>query len=185
MILALALSALVACSNATLTPTDTGVDSIVDSDTVDTDVDTGPIGPTHVVINELLASNANGLTDEHGDADDWVELYNPTADHTDLSGWTLSNGSGGSWDLPDGTVIPAHGWLILWCDNDHDGPLHASFKLAAEGDSVHLDDADGVAIDATAFLAQEADVSWARMPGDRGSTWGPADPPTPGAPNGS
>lgn len=176
MIVAL-IAALIACSNATLDPTDTGVDTVVDTDT-------DPPGLDHLVINEVLAANANGLTDENGDADDWVELYNPTADNTDVGGWTLANGAGGRWDLPDGTVAPAHAWLIIWCDDDNDGPLHATFKLSSDGDSVRIDDADGTAIDATAFLGQQTDVSWARMPDDGSATWGPADPPTPGAPNG-
>ena len=43
-----------------------------------------------VVINEFLASNQNGLTDEDGDHSDWLELYNSGAVAIDLIGWSLT-----------------------------------------------------------------------------------------------
>jgi hypothetical protein len=39
------------------------------------------------------------------------------------------------------TVIPAHGFLIVWCDNKRatsDNGLHANFKLSDDGGLVML-----------------------------------------------
>ena len=45
-------------------------------------------------INEWMASNSaeSGILDPaDGDADDWIELYNPTANAVSLAGWALSD----------------------------------------------------------------------------------------------
>lgn len=176
---------LLACSDASRVAIDSSVDTdrvpAVDTDTdaADTDV---PEAPLAVLLNELLASNTDGLTDDDGEYEDWIELYNPHAENVEVEGWTLTDASGAEWEFPNDAVVPARGWLIVWCD-DEDGALHASFKLAATGDAVELADDDGELVDATAFLEQADDVSWARKPGDGGESWGPATPPTPGAPN--
>lgn len=174
-----------ACSQAGLARFDTGAptgDTSAPAPTTDTAA--LPAVGTTVVLNELLASNAAGLTDEDGDHDDWIELYNPTGAQVDLSGWQLKDDSGADWTFPDGTSIPAGAWLLVWCDDATDGPLHASFKLSADGDAVTLSDADGAATDTIAFLAQQDDISWGRTPTDAAPNWGPLVTPTPGAPNG-
>ncbi|MGC9444867.1 MAG: lamin tail domain-containing protein [Candidatus Methanospirareceae archaeon] len=50
----------------------------------------------HVVISEVLP-NPVGADGEH----EWIELYNPTGEVVDISGWT-----GGSTDSPDQFTIP-------------------------------------------------------------------------------
>ena len=44
-----------------------------------------------VVISEFLAENNHGLTDEDGDASDWIELYNDGVASVDLAGWRLTD----------------------------------------------------------------------------------------------
>jgi hypothetical protein len=183
----LLLLAGVACSQAGMRPVETGLRTVVtlSSDTgAATPPTPAPTTDPSVVLNELLASNAEGLVDEAGEHEDWVELYNPTASNVDLTDWTLAD-AGGDWRFPDGTVLPAGAWLLVFCDEDAgDGPLHADFKLSADGDDLSLTDPDGVRVDAVAFLAQTDDISWARLPDDAGPSWGPSTAPTPGAPNG-
>ena len=51
--------------------------------------------------------------------------------------WAMTHGR------QQGTVIPPHGYLIVWCDQREPlTQLHASFKLAAEGDELLLTAAD-------------------------------------------
>ena len=38
-----------------------------------------------------MASNDSTITDEHGEYDDWIELYNNTNNPIDLSGYYLSD----------------------------------------------------------------------------------------------
>lgn len=147
--------------------------------------DSGPPG-TGVVINELNAGNTAGLTDESGDFADWLELHNAGDTGVDVSGWTLTDGTGvrPPWPLPAGTSIDAGGYLIVFCDEEEgQGPLHASFKLARAGETVTFADPDGAIVDEVTYPPQYGDnVSYGRVP-DASANWGQLDPPTPEASN--
>lgn len=45
----------------------------------------------HVVVNELMPSNASVITDEDGDYSDWIELYNPQNTSVDITGYGISD----------------------------------------------------------------------------------------------
>ena len=145
------------------------------------------------MINEILAENATINSDELGEFDDWIELYNPGDAPADLAGTYLSDSETlpTLWPFPDGASVPAHGFLLVWCDDatGTDG-LHASFKLDKAGDQVLISyvhgSADPVRIDWVQFGAQQADLSAARVPdGATGDgAWNPAATPTPGTSNG-
>ena len=71
----------------------------------------------HVVINEF---EQNPPGDDAGN--EWVELYNPTSNEVNISGWKLVNGDNGEYTIPSGTIIPSEGFLThtfgsLWLDN--------------------------------------------------------------------
>lgn len=124
-----------------------------------------------VVINELMASNATTVADEQGSFPDWAEFYNNNDYEVDLSGYYLSDDPQelDKWSFADGIVIPANGYLIVWVDDDEDdGPLHASFKLSADGESLVLSDPQLNVVDQVQFGAQETDVSYARVPNGTG-----------------
>lgn len=126
---------------------------------------------TGIVINELLASNSAGDTDEYGDHDDWIEIYNTTATEVDLGGFFLSDdpANPGQWTFPGGTTVPANGYLIVWADGEPDqGPLHATFKLSASGETLILSDASLARTDSVIFGAQIADLGYARVPNGTG-----------------
>ncbi|HCR48874.1 MAG TPA: hypothetical protein DIW24_04540, partial [Bacteroidetes bacterium] len=78
------------------------------------------VSATTVVINELMAQNTKTITDEAGEYEDWIELYNTTASDIDLSGYFLSDKVDNldKWALPNGTTIPANGYLIIWADEN-------------------------------------------------------------------
>ena len=44
-----------------------------------------------VHLNEIVSSNGDNLYDEDGDTPDWVEIYNPTSEIVNLSGYGLSD----------------------------------------------------------------------------------------------
>ena len=69
-----------------------------------------------VRINEFLAANREGLVDEVGEAEDWVELYNDGDHPVSLAGWSLSDTAldPGKWVFPD-VSIPSKGSLIVFC----------------------------------------------------------------------
>src|SRR5690606_34782197 len=92
-----------------------------------------PAAPeVQVTINEWAAANSGSLLDPaDGDADDWFELHNGGASLADLSGFTLTDDplDPGKFVLPNGVVIPAGGYLLIWADEDTgqstNGQLHA------------------------------------------------------------
>ncbi len=67
----------------------------------------------HVVISEFASRGPSAATDE------FVELYNPTANAINLAGWKLQykSASGTLWNdraiLPANAFIPAHGFYLL------------------------------------------------------------------------
>ena len=147
-----------------------------------------PADPPAIVINEFLASNDAVNADENGDFDDWVELHNPGPTTVSLDCLYLTDDLDVplKWRLPTGMALESGAFLLVWCDDDpEDGPLHATFKLSAAGESVGLfqDHESGVAVvDSHSFTAQVTDVSEGRSV-DGGPIWIDFSSPTPGASN--
>ncbi len=143
---------------------------------------------TPVVINEFMASNLSTIADPQGEFEDWIELRNLTSSPVDLTGRYLSDEPGNprKWALPNGTTIPADGYLLVWADEDTLAVpgLHASFKLSGSGEQIYLNDTDAnfnAVLDTIAFGAQATDVSYGRSAADM-NVWVPMTP-TPNAAN--
>ncbi len=134
-------------------------------------VNLGETIDSEVVINEFMASNDVTVADQDEEFDDWIELYNTTNAAIDLTGYFLSDNAENldKYDIPDGTMIPANGYLIVWADEDgmQEG-LHANFKLSASGEELFLVNPDTVVIDEITFGEQQTDVSYARTPNGTG-----------------
>ncbi|MCB0712008.1 MAG: lamin tail domain-containing protein [Ignavibacteriae bacterium] len=127
--------------------------------------------PSQVVINELVASNTNGSTDQGGEFDDWIELYNNSSNAIDLSGWHLSDDAAQptKWEFPNGTTIPGHGYLIVWADEDGGQTgLHTNFTLDEAGETLYLYEPDMYLTDSVAFRALVPNVAYARVPNGKG-----------------
>jgi CotH kinase protein/Fn3 associated/Lamin Tail Domain/Concanavalin A-like lectin/glucanases superfamily/Immunoglobulin I-set domain/Chitobiase/beta-hexosaminidase C-terminal domain/Bacterial TSP3 repeat len=91
-----------------------------------------------VVINEILT---------HTDLPqlDAIELFNPTAQEVDISGWFLSDDGAApkKFRIPNGTIIPAGGYQVFTEDdfNSVPGSLY-SFALDSVGDSLYFSSGD-------------------------------------------
>ena len=123
-----------------------------------------------VTLNEIYAAS--------GTDPDWIELYNPTDQPIDLSGAWLSDDPGqlDKYALPQGTVVPAGGFLIL-------SQEAFGFGLSASGEAVFLTEPQlRYVLAAYGFGVQTPGTSLARFP-DGGPDWFRAEAPTPGAPN--
>ncbi len=146
-------------------------------------------GTITVVINEFMAKNDGAFTDEHGDDDDWIELYNYGDSPVDVGGLYLTDRLTEPlmWpvpsDEPEVTTIEPGGYLVIWADDEpSEGPLHASFKLGADGEQVGLFHPGGQDIDSITFGPQQGDVSYGRS-SDGAGTWETFASPTPGSSN--
>lgn len=121
-----------------------------------------------VMINEYMADNESVLYDSDGDYSDWVELLNAGGSDADVSGWFLSDDDGEpeKWAFPDGTVIPAGGYLVVFLSGKskvtESGELHASFKLGSGDSELVLSNEKGKARDSAELMAPKTDVSCGR-----------------------
>jgi len=143
-----------------------------------------------VVINEIMIQ-----LDSQADEDlQWIELYNDGPQDMDVGGWLLATspiqGPAKRRDLvlPEGAVVPAHGYLMLVNDlddvKDHDGRCFSNqwnlpagveaieygedcpqLSLDLSGDDVHLSD-DG---------KNEIDAVWYGHGGEMGGEGAAAD----------
>lgn len=124
-----------------------------------------------VLINEFMASNSFVLTDKDGEYSDWIEIYNPTSNEVNLSGWSLTDDKNDSfkWIFPD-TIVNANGYLIVFASGknltDPPGELHTNFKLATEGEYLALFDSDGISVsEFDPYPEQYADISYGYFDG--------------------
>lgn len=87
-----------------------------------------------VLINELLSHSDPPLMDA-------VELYNPTGDAADISGWFLSDSTVNlrKYQIPNDTIIPPNGYWVLYEDDFNGDPASDPFSFSsADGDEVFL-----------------------------------------------
>jgi len=142
-----------------------------------------------VFINEWMADNTTTLPDPaDGDYEDWIELYNPGPDAVDLSGYFMTDVLTNTtmWEFPEGTTIPANGFLLVWADSENSQNQpgrepHTNFRLAAGGEAIGLFGAGGVLIDSVNFGAQTNGVSQGRFTDGQGAIYYMT--PSPRAPN--
>lgn len=132
------------------------------------------------LINEFVADNETGITDEEGNRSDWIELHNPNPFAIDLGGWHLTDDPA---DLEKFTFppeqIPARGYRVFFANNRPGG---LSFQLSKSGDYLALTDPDGNLVSefSPAYPPQFDDISYGlSSSGQLGYLV-----PTPGAPNG-
>ncbi len=118
-----------------------------------------------VEIHEVLAENTQGRRDEAGDFDDWIELRNRGLLPVPIAGYHLSDDPSvpTKWTFPAGVVVPAGGSVLVWADNETEGPLHATFRLSGQGESVVLAAPGGAIVSRVDFGAQRDDVSFGRL----------------------
>ncbi len=103
---------------------------------------------TTPVISEFMASNGSkpppnpsgpgDLLDEDQDSSDWIEIYNPTDDRFDISGWHLTDDRNDltKWEFPDGIWLEPGGFLIVFASGKNravaGSELHTNFQLDAD-----------------------------------------------------
>ncbi len=124
-----------------------------------------------VVINEVMPINTSTASDQNGEYDDWIELFNLTSATIDLSGYYLSDTKKDvtKWKFPQNTSIASNGYLIIWADNDTlETGLHANFKLSAAGEEAILSNPKKTVIDKVTFPAQSLELTYSRVPNGTG-----------------
>lgn len=101
---------------------------------------------------------------------DFVELFNPTANPVDISGWFISDDAGTpkKFCVPSDTVIPAGGFAVFAETNFNSYPgLPSCFAFSSKGDEAFLFSADAQGnltgyLHGFEFGAAEDEVSFGR-----------------------
>ena len=108
----------------------------------------------HVVINEV---DTNPSGDDSKFISEWVELYNPTDDDVDLSGWSIASTTifKKTLTIPDGTIISSGDFLIF---------NHETIWFTDTAELIELTNGDGVLVDKTreVFDLENNSKSWQR-----------------------
>lgn len=124
-----------------------------------------------VVINEFLAANNFGQTDENRKHEDWIELYNNTNSYLDLSGLNLTDDytNPTKYSFPNNTIIQPNSFLTVWADEDgvNGVNLHCNFKLLDSGEEIMFSNGNTV-LDSVRYGFQGADISIGRCPDGMG-----------------
>ena len=146
-----------------------------------------------LIINEIMAANANGLKDGFGNEEDWIEIYNPNTNALNLQAFALSDDPTQpfKWIFPD-LMIPADDYIVVFASgkdtNDVDQSWHTNFKLSSNEDGEYLGLtrlSNNTVQDqfSPTYPAQYTDISYGPRPSDQQLSY--FDIPTPGAENGS
>jgi len=141
-------------------------------------------------INEVIPSNQTIISDNFGEYDDILEIYNNGNTTINLAGYYLSDDYANPtlWQIPSTnsalTTISPGGYLLFWADNEPgQGENHLSFKLNSGGDQVMLTAPDGTTlIDSFSFPAVSNDLGYGRLP-DGSGIFSALTPPTPAITN--
>lgn len=147
----------------------------------------GDVVDRAVLVNEIMPSNRDTLSDADGDYPDWIELINRSSEAIDLTGWGLSNDEEDPfrWTFQDQIIGPGEHLLLFASGKTSlsaSGEIHVDFRLSRRGGMLVLMSADGRLMDRVEWGAIEQDISYGRIL-DAKNRWGYFDHPTPGAPN--
>jgi hypothetical protein len=112
-------------------------------------------------LNELQAENLTGPTDNFGERDPWVEIYNAGVTTQSLAGLYLgTNGAPTQWPFPANTSMAPGQFLLVWLDGQSGQSagtnLHTSFRLTPGNGSVLLSRIVSNAVQAVDYLNYSA-----------------------------
>ncbi|MDB4700432.1 lamin tail domain-containing protein [Akkermansiaceae bacterium] len=134
-----------------------------------------PVILGEVLISEFMASNEKTLIDGGGASPDWIEIWNPTSEVVNLSGWALSSSPEyeNPWIFPR-VLLGANEYLLVFATGEEKGTeggqLHTDFTIQKKGGSLTLlkpGDEEGFEIvsEFVSYPPQKKDVSF-------GYAWG-------------
>ena len=96
-------------------------------------------------LNELQPGNSAGITDNFGEREPWIELYNASTNTLDLSGFFLANNYNtnlAQWAFPSSATIAPGEFKIIWADGEPGESVgsvwHTSFRLHSATGAVAL-----------------------------------------------
>ena len=137
-------------------------------------------GMPRIIISEVLSGNRT-CPAPNGEYLDFIEIHNTTGSPVDISGYMLSDDvTSIGYTFPQGTVLPAGGYTVCWCDKTDDTGNYAAFGISGDGkDTVYLYNSSNVLIDQVTVPALEDNISFIQT----GNGWISGNLITPGFEN--
>lgn len=133
-----------------------------------------------VVLSEIMSRNET-YPDPRGQLLDYIELYNPADTAADISGYTLSDKEDALlYTFPQGSQIPAKGFLLCYCDPDGNTDGYLNFGISRDGETLYLYNSANVCVQTVAVPALPENQPYAR---NQDGTWSISGYGTPGLPN--
>ena len=136
------------------------------------------ISSGQILINEYSAANYAAYADNYGEYEDWVELYNPTANSIDLNGWFLTDKTANptKWTFSSSVIIPANGTIVIYCSGRDEivgGNVHSNFKITQtkQNETLLLSDINLVFQDSVNVVPHQDSHSRGRQT-DGAASWG-------------
>jgi hypothetical protein len=142
-----------------------------------------------LAINEVMAANRSTISDENGDYEDWIELYNYGSVAVSLNGFGLTDDPENPfrWTFPSVMIQPGE-YLLVWASGKNrrstGSPLHTNFSISAGGEEIFLFTPDEQIIDQIPPTTIPEGTSYGRFPDGTGDFHYFREP-TPGEQNGT
>ena len=136
------------------------------------DFDTPTKGKANLLVNPVVINEVQ--SNDPNDGPDWIELANPTSEALDISGLVIKDDDDEhSYTIPEGTQIPAGGFLVL-TEEDFDFGL-------GKNDYVRIFE-NGRLIQSTTWV-EHTNPTWGLYPDVYGTEYRNTEEATPGAAN--
>ena len=125
-------------------------------------------------INEILAKNISDTTDNTGENEDWIEVYNVGNDSVKIGGYFISDDQTDPLKYKISTlnynsnVVGSENFKIFFADDDiEQGVNHLPFKLSSSGETIlisYLDNETIIVIDELTYPLLNSDSSYGCYP---------------------
>jgi len=140
-----------------------------------------------LVINEVLADNNGGLSDEDGEYTDWIEIYNYGEEEINLKGYGITNDleTPFYWTFPEVNISPKSFIIVRASGKDRKDNLnflHTNFKINKKGENIYLTHTSGEIIDSLEVPKCDENISFGRKP-DGTNNYAILSKATPGSSN--
>ncbi|MBN1416414.1 MAG: CotH kinase family protein [Bacteroidales bacterium] len=135
------------------------------------------------MINEVMTANTSLILDKtYYNYSEWIEIYNPSEETKNLSGYYLSDIPENTklWQIPS-VSVPAKGFKVIWFDKMNSG-LHTSFRIRSNRELIMLSNSSGTIVDSIRVEFPFQNCSYGRNP-DGALTWQYYTQPTQGTSN--
>ncbi|MCK5147020.1 CotH kinase family protein [bacterium] len=162
-------------------PAVTNLDSL--SYTLIKDITVQPIFKRIDVKSSVIINEFNYNSHANHDSGDWIELYNPTDDTVDLSGWYIKDSDEAHrYTVPENITIAGHSFFVICRDSLRFQACfpgctnvigNLGFGLSGDGDTIMLFDTVGALVDCVTY---DDDVPWPAAPDGNGPTLELKDP---------